>query len=127
MILTIYNQFVFLIFNFIAGILAASLFDVYRVIRRFGNNNKILTVIQDILFLILSAIIIFTFLLYTNEAYLNGYVYIFMLIGVFFYMKLLSKIYIKFVSFIFNRLLKTLRICKNFMVFIFECIFLNKK
>lgn len=127
MILTIYNQFVFLIFNFIAGILAASLFDMYRVIRRFGNNNKILTVIQDILFLILSAIIIFTFLLYTNEAYLNGYVYIFMLIGVFFYMKLLSKIYIKFVSFIFNKLLKTLRICKNFMVFIFECIFLNKK
>lgn len=127
MILTIYSQFTFLIFNFVAGILVASLFDMYRVVRRFGNNNKILTFIQDILFLILSAIIIFTFLLCTNEAYLNGYVCVFMLLGVFFYVKLLSKVYIKFIGFILNNLVIMFRICKNFIVFVFECIFLNKK
>lgn len=127
MILTIYNQFTFLIFNFAAGILVAGLFDMYRVVRRFGNNNKILTFIQDILFLILSAIIIFTFLLLTNEAYLNGYVYAFMLLGIIFYVKLIGKFYLKFIGFIFDKLVTMLRICKNFIVFLFECIFLNKK
>ncbi|MFL0252130.1 spore cortex biosynthesis protein YabQ [Clostridium neuense] len=127
MVLTIYGQFVFLLCNFIAGIVVAGLFDLYRVIRNIKKVGRILVFIQDIIFLILCALIVFAFLLYTNEAYINIYVYAFMILGIIFYAKVISKGYVKIVDSILRKLMKITRITINFIIFIFESIFLNKK
>lgn len=127
MVLTIYGQFVFLLCNFIAGIIVAGLFDLYRVVRNIKKISKTLVFIQDILFLILCALIVFAFLLYTNEAFINIYVYVFMILGIIFYVKVISHWYVKAVDIVIRALMKVVRIIVNFIIFIFELIFLNKK
>lgn len=95
MITSLISQVNLIIFSLLSGIITGVFFDIYRLIRGFGNPNKILTVIQDLLFWILTAIVVFVFLMYTNEGYLNFYVYICLILGVYLYLKLLSKAFIK--------------------------------
>ena len=102
------------IYSLIAGIITGILFDMYRAIRGF-SSMKILTIIEDILFWILAALIVFTFLLYTNYAFLTPYVYIFIVVAILLYLKLISrhfysseKIIIKFIAKIIRILLKNI-------------------
>ncbi|PJI08791.1 MULTISPECIES: spore cortex biosynthesis protein YabQ [Clostridium] len=127
MILSIHEQLMFFIANFAAGIIAAAIFDVYRVMRGFEHPNKIVTFIEDILFLTLDAIIIFIFLLYTNEAYINAYVYVFIIFGLCFYMKFVSRIFVNVMKKIIDYSIKFMRILLKFIIYFFECLFLDKK
>ena len=78
------------IYSLIGGFIAGILFDIYRGIRGV-NSIKILTIIEDILFNILIALVVFVFLLYTNYAFLTPYVYAFIIIAILFYFKFISK------------------------------------
>lgn len=83
-------QISLVIYSLIGGIIAGMLLDIYRGIR--GENSiKILTIIEDILFFILIALVVFTFLLYTNYAFLTPYVYAFIIIAILLYFKFISK------------------------------------
>ncbi len=77
------------IYSLIAGIITGILFDIYRGIRGL-NPLKILNVIEDLLFCVLIALIVFTFLLYTNYAFLTPYVYMFIIIAALLYFRFLS-------------------------------------
>ena len=77
-------------YSLIGGLIAGVLFDIYRGIRGI-NSIKILTMIQDILFFILIALVIFTFLLYTNYAFLTPYVYILIVSALVIYFRFISK------------------------------------
>ena len=78
------------IYSLIGGFITGILFDIYRGIRGV-NSIKILTIIEDILFNILIALVVFVFLLYTNYAFLTPYVYAFIIIAILFYFKFISK------------------------------------
>ena len=95
MIISLIDQVKLIIFSLLSGIITGVFFDVYRLIRGFGNPNKFLTIIQDLLFWTLNSIVVFIFLMYTNEGYINFYVYVCLIIGVYLYMKFLSKFFIK--------------------------------
>lgn len=102
-------QFDIVIYSLIAGLLTGIFFDAYRVIRG-SKVNKILMWIEDLLFWILCAIIIFTFLLYFNYAFLGTYVYLFMFLSLILYFKLVSNKVVKIEEIIKMELLKVLRI-----------------
>ena len=85
-------QISLVIYSLIGGFIAGILFDIYRVIRGF-NSIKILTIIEDTLFCVLIALVIFTFLLYTNYAFLTPYVYIFIIIAILLYFRFISKFF----------------------------------
>ena len=72
-------QFSIILYALLAGILTGLMFDLYRIIRG-SKVPKALIVIEDTLFWILAAMIVFAFLLYTNYAFLGPYVYIFIII-----------------------------------------------
>ena len=95
MIISLINQVKLIIFSLLSGIITGVFFDIYRLIRGFENPNKVLTIIQDLLFWILTSIVVFIFLMYTNEGYINFYVYVCLIIGVYLYLKLLSRVFIK--------------------------------
>lgn len=78
------------VYSLIAGIITGVLFDIYRVIRGL-SFIKILIAIEDLLFCVLIALIVFTFLLYVNYAFLTPYVYIFMIVAVLIYFRFISK------------------------------------
>lgn len=90
MLLGLNMQINIVVYSLIAGIITGILFDIYRGVRGL-NSIKILLIIEDLLFCVLIALIVFTFLLYTNYAFLTPYVYIFILIAVLIYFKFISK------------------------------------
>ncbi|MBK5239746.1 spore cortex biosynthesis protein YabQ [Clostridium sp.] len=95
MIISLINQVKLIIFGLLAGIITGVCFDIYRLIRGFENSNKVMTIIQDLLFWVLTSIVVFIFLMYTNEGYINFYVYLCLILGVYLYLKCLSSVFIK--------------------------------
>jgi len=102
-------QFDIVMYSLVAGVLTGILFDVYRIVRGV-KIPKVIIVIEDLLFWSLCTLVIFTFLLYTNYAFLGTYVYIFIFIALALYFKLLSH----FVVIMENTIGKI--ICKIFRV-----------
>jgi spore cortex biosynthesis protein YabQ len=102
-------QFNIVMYSLLAGVLTGILFDVYRIVRGL-KIPKIIIVIEDILFWALCALVIFTFLLYTNYAFLGTYVYIFIFIALALYFKLLSHFVVKIESTIGKIICKFFRV-----------------
>jgi spore cortex biosynthesis protein YabQ len=109
MLLPIESQFKIVIFSLLAGVLTGTFFDFYRIVRGYGVS-KFLKIAEDILFWILCSITVFTFLLYTNYAFLGVYVYLFIGIGAIIYMKFISVHFFKIEQRIGRGFLKLLRI-----------------
>jgi spore cortex biosynthesis protein YabQ len=107
MILPVETQLFYFLSTLIAGFGVGIMYDVYRVIRGFNSPKRIVTAISDLLFWILTAIITFVFFLYTNYGDLGYYTFLGLSIGIFIYLRLLSK-----------RFIKTLR---WILYFIFKC------
>lgn len=117
-------QFSIILYALLAGILTGLMFDLYRIIRG-SKVPKIIIVVEDILFWVLSAMVIFTFLLYTNYAFLGVYVYAFMLISLGLYMKFVSNKCIRFELEVVNGVSKMLRVIFKNIIYPFKIIFYN--
>ena len=104
------------IYSLLAGLLTGTFFDAYRVIRG-SNINKIVMWIEDLLFWVLCAVIIFTFLLYFNYAFLGIYVYMFMFLSLLIYFKI-----VKIEKIIKMELLKVIRILFKNVIYPFKII-----
>lgn len=117
-------QFSIILYALLAGILTGAMFDLYRIIRGSGVP-KFIIFIEDILFWILAAMIVFAFLLYTNCAFLGAYVYAFMLISLVLYIKFVSDICIKFELTIINMLIRLFRVIFKNLFYAFKIIFYN--
>lgn len=115
-------QFDIILYAVLAGVLTGAMFDVYRIIRG-SKVPKIIIIIEDILFWILAALVVFCFLLYTNYAFLGAYVYLFMLATLFVYLKLVSPICLKFEIRILNFFGKVSRILFKNIIYPLKIIF----
>ena len=124
MLLDINIQFKIVIFAILSGIIIGFLFDIYREFRGVCKN-KILITIEDILFWILAAMIVFAFLLYTNYAFLGAYVYIFMILSLALYIRFISDICVKFELKLVNILAKVFRVIFKHLIYPFKVIFHN--
>lgn len=122
MIMSISMQFRLMVFSFAAGIMTGILFDLYRIIRGFSNLNKLVVLIEDILFWIFAGISVFVFLLYTNHAYTDTYVYLWIALGIYLYFKLLSKMFFNMGKVTFKLIGRLIRILVNSMVYPFRFI-----
>lgn len=117
-------QFSIILYALLAGILTGLMFDLYRIIRG-SKVPKAVIVIEDTLFWVLAAMVIFAFLLYTNFAFLGPYVYIFMLISLAIYMKFISNKCINFELYVVNAVGKVFRIIFKNISYPFKIIFHN--
>ena len=117
-------QFSIILYALLAGILTGLMFDLYRIIRG-SKVPKAIIVIEDTLFWVLAAMIIFAFLLYTNYAFLGVYVYPFMLISLGLYMKFVSNKCIRFELEVVNGVGKVFRIIFKNIIYPFKIIFYN--
>lgn len=130
MLISIETQLNVLIYSIIAGMITGVLFDIYRIIRGVKNPNVILTFFCDIIFWIFSAFVIFIFLLYTNYAFMEIYIFLYIALGAYIYLKLLSR----FFTYLNYKIIKTLgiimRILKNNITYpleLFHYYFKNTK
>lgn len=127
MIISIAKQFQCFIFSIIAGIMTGLLFDIYKIIRGYGNINKFISFFEDLLFWILAAIIVFIFLIITDYIYIGVYVYMLIAIGICIYIKLFSTEIVKILIKILKFTAKGFRILKNIIIYPFSLLTYNIK
>lgn len=117
---------VFIIFV-IVGIIISFLFDIFRILRKVYKFSNMLIYMQDILFWLLTGIIILQAIFKFNSGDIRIFLFLGIFVGVFIYISLFSIYVIKIGSFILkliNTLIRKLinvfkvPICKilNFMV-----------
>jgi spore cortex biosynthesis protein YabQ len=120
MLISIQTQLNVLIYSIIAGMITGVLFDIYRIIRGIKSPKILLTFFCDIIFWVFSAFVVFIFLLYTNYAFMEVYIFLYIALGTYIYLKLLSR----FFTYINQKIIKTLgiiiRILKNNITYPFE-------
>jgi len=104
----------FLIFA-INGAIIGFLFDLFRILRKSFRTSDIITVIEDILFWIITGIIILYSIFIFNNGEIRFYMFIALILGAMLYMLLLSKYIIK-IS------VKIIGIIKIVIKFIFKII-----
>ncbi|MBW6411150.1 spore cortex biosynthesis protein YabQ [Clostridium weizhouense] len=120
--LSLNMQFNLILYSSIAGFITGLLFDIYRGIRGL-NSIKVITIIEDILFWVLTALIIFTFLLYTNYAFLTPYVYIFIIIALLIYLRLFSKYFYSLEKLLIKKVNTIIRIVFKNIIYPIKIIF----
>jgi len=127
MLFSVSSQFNLLIFSLLAGVITGVLFDLYRVIRGFEDPNRIITFLEDTLFWILTSIIIFIFLLQTSFAYMRGYVYLSIAVGIIIYMGFVSKYFTKLQYKFVKSITKVIRISFNLIFYPVKLLFYKLK
>ena len=106
--MNVFTQEQVFLFFFIIGAFIANLFDFFRVIRKVFQTADLITLLEDIIFIILSGTLIVLGIINLN----SGEVRLFLFIGIFFgmviYFLTLSNLYV----IIFGVFVKT---CKKFI------------
>lgn len=123
MIFDMSRQVTLFIYSILSGILIGVLFDIYRIIRGVEEPGKIVTAIEDLLFWILTAIIIFVFMMYTNYAYLSFNIFVYIAMGIFLHFKLFSKTFIKILNSVLKYVFSLLRMIFYHIFYPFRIIF----
>lgn len=125
MVLTMTLQIRIVIFSILAGMLTGIMFDLYRLYRGF-TNSKIVMIIEDVLFWILTTVIVFIFLLNTNYAFVSAYVYISIGMGILLYLRLFSGFLRNLYYKLFKNIYKYVRIIGKQISYPFKLLFYNK-
>jgi spore cortex biosynthesis protein YabQ len=123
MIFDMSRQITLFIFSLLSGMLVGIFFDVYRVLRGFEEPGTMITAIQDMLFWILTGIIVFIFMMYTNYAYMSFNVFVYNGIGLIIYLKLFSHVFILGYGKILNAILAIFRVIFYYLFYPIRIIF----
>ena len=111
------NLFLIFVIN---GAIIGLLFDIFRILRKSFKTSDIITTIEDILFWIITGIIILYSIFVFNDGEIRFFMFIGIFLGVMLYMLLLSRYIIK-VS------VKIIEIIKKIIGFIFKILILPIK
>ena len=116
------NQaYLFLVFS-LTGVEIGILFDFFRILRKTIKTGNIVTYIQDILFWILTGILVLYNLWYFNNGEIRVYMFLGIIIGTLIYMSTLSNIFVKLFTKILRMIIKVLEIPFKTIITIFRKI-----
>lgn len=116
------NQaYLFLVFS-LTGVAIGILFDFFRILRRSIKTSNIITYIEDVLFWILTGILVLYNIWYFNNGEIRIYMFLGIVIGVLVYMSTLSNIFVKIFSKILSFIIKIMEIPFKIIIDIFRKI-----
>ena len=113
--------YLFLIF-ILVGIIIGLLFDFFRILRRTFKTSDFITYLEDILFWILSGIILIYSIFVFNNGELRAYIFLSIFIGIITYMLTISKYFIKFNVLILTGLKKVITTILKVIIYPFKLI-----
>ncbi len=96
------EQLISFVYFIIIGIVLSIIFDIFRIFRRTIKTSDIVTNIQDILFCIITGIIVLFSIFYFNNGQLRSYIFVGIIVGISVYMIFISKYFIKINVYIIN-------------------------
>lgn len=102
------NQaYLFLVFS-MTGVAIGILFDFFRILRRSIKTSNFITYIEDVLFWILTGLLILYNIWYFNNGGIRIFMFLGIILGVLIYMSTLSNIIVKLFSTILQTIIKIL-------------------
>ena len=102
------NQaYLFLVFT-LTGVSIGLLFDFFRILRKALKTANFITYIEDILFWILTGLLILYNIWYFNDGEIRIYMFLGIIVGVLIYMSTLSKFIVQIFSKILQFIIKLL-------------------
>ena len=116
------NQaYLFLVFS-LTGVIIGVLFDFFRILRRTIKTSNFITYVEDIIFWILTGVLILYNIWYFNNGEIRIFLFLGIILGVLIYMSTLSSIVIKIFSEILRVILKILKLPLKTIIVIFRKI-----
>jgi len=104
------NQaYLFLVFS-MTGVAIGILFDFFRILRRSIKTSNIITYIEDVLFWILTGLLVLYNIWYFNNGEIRIFMFLGIILGVLIYMSTLSNIIVKIFSTILQTIIKILEV-----------------
>ncbi|HHW31414.1 MAG TPA: spore cortex biosynthesis protein YabQ [Clostridiaceae bacterium] len=88
-------QALIFLYSVAGGIAIAFVYDIFRIKRKTVKTSNFITYVEDIIYWLIVALIMFVVLYYGNEGEIRGYIFIGAIIGVILYALLLSRIIMK--------------------------------
>lgn len=116
------NQaYLFLVFS-LTGVTIGVLFDFFRILRRTIKTSNIITYIEDVLFWILTGLLVLYNIWYFNNGEIRIFMFLGIILGVLIYMSTLSNIIIKIFSKILQTIIKVFEVPIKAIITIFKRI-----
>ena len=117
------NQaYLFIVFS-LTGVIIGLLFDFFRILRRSFKTSNIITYFEDVLFWILTGVLILYNIWYFNNGEIRIYMFLGIIMGGLIYMLTLSNIIISLLSKILNSIVKVLELPFRTLFSIFHKFF----
>ena len=102
------NQaYLFLVFS-LTGVVIGVLFDFFRLLRRSIKTSNTITYMEDILFWILTGILILYSIWFFNNGEIRIFIFLGIIVGILLYIFTLSNIIVKIFSTIFSYIIRIL-------------------
>lgn len=116
------NQaYLFLVFS-LTGVVIGILFDFFRILRKTIKTSNLITYIEDILFWILTGLLILYNIWYFNNGEIRVFLFLGIILGVLIYMSTLSSIVIKTFTKILKTIIKVLELPFKTIIVVFRKI-----
>lgn len=103
------QAYLFLVFS-LTGVAIGILFDIFRILRRSIKTLDIITYIEDILFWILTGLLVLYNIWYFNNGEIRIFMFLGIIMGILVYMSTLSSAIIKIFSKILQTIIKVLEL-----------------
>ena len=116
------EQLINFIYFMITGMVLGIIFDIFRILRKSFKTSDIVTNIQDILFGIITGIILLTSIFLFNKGELRLYLFIGICFGIVIYMLTISKYFIKLNVAIINFIKKIIVLITKPFIFLLKFI-----
>ena len=115
------QAYLFIVFS-LTGVVIGILFDFFRILRRSFKTSNIITYVEDVLFWILTGVLILYNIWYFNNGEIRIYMFLGIIMGLLIYMLTLSNIIVSLFSKILKMLIRILEIPFKTIMSIFHKI-----
>ncbi len=117
------NQAYIFFCSILGGMLIAFIFDLFRIKRKAVETGNLLTYIEDLLYWIIAALVMFAVVYLANEGELRGYIFLGFVMGAALYILLLSRLVIKITLKILRLGYKILKLLWTILSYPFKFLF----
>ena len=116
------NQAYILYIFILTGILVGLLFDIFRVFRKSFKTSDFITIVEDVVFFILSSLLIIYTVFKFNNGELRSFVLMGIISGITIYLKVFSKTFIKVNVNIIESLKKIMKATFSIIIYPIKCL-----
>lgn len=111
MSIEIFNEAEIFVKAIFLGVFLCIIYDCLRIIRRIVKKGIIITGVEDIIFFIFSAIMIFSYMYKMNGGVIRIYIFVAILIGAFIFEEGIGKFVVKYISKLIKKYIEVLKKC----------------